>query len=251
LRKFLTFEIRNLRKEARAMKVSADALRRYLAEELEAIGLSDEKILAILGKLFPERREPTRRRAKLVLSQKLPDETVAQFRRELELRAAERKLLRREREFSHLVWFVGGTKVVATVRQGEEVTIWNLRKTVARRRPRTNRLIFQRIPSVRVRTYEIERVVIGSPNRDEMVLTFPSRASSGVRLTPDLLKERPRTAMIRVYHRSGLEECEVDIEDWRDVVRSIPSFCRRCIRVEISTDGERWFDAYEILPERR
>jgi hypothetical protein len=231
-----------------ATKAPTELLRKHLAEELRLAGLSDENIFAILGRVFPERREPTRRRARLVLSQKLPDEMVEQFRRELELRAAERKLLRREHEFSHRVWFVGGTKVIAMV-QGEEVTIWNLRKTFARRRPRTNRFIFQKIPSVRVRTYEIERIVIGKPNQEEIVLSFPRRAS-GVTLTPDMLRKRPDAVMIRVHHRGGMEECEVDIEDWREMIKSIPSFCRRCLRVEVSTDGERWFDAYEILPRK-
>jgi hypothetical protein len=100
-----------------------------------------------------------------------------------------------------------------------------------------------------VRTVDVRMVIVTRPNQDEIVLTFPSR-SSGVTLTPDLLRERPRTVLIRVHHRHGTEECEVEIDDWRDLVRSIPPFCRRCLRVEISTDGERWFDAYEILPKR-
>jgi len=232
------------------MKVSADALRRYLAEELREAGLAEDRIYAILEKVLPERRESRRKRARLVLAEKLPEDVVQEYRRELELRAAERKLLRREREFEQKVWFVGGTRVIATIRQGEEVTIWNLRKTVAKMRPRTNRHIFQKIPPVRVRAYEVERVVVAKPNQEEVVLTFPAR-SSGVTLTPDLLRARPDTAIIRVTARDGrVEECEVDIENWRDIVKSIPSFCLRCIRVEISTDGKRWLNAVEILPRK-
>jgi hypothetical protein len=232
------------------MKVSADALRRYLAEELREAGLTDERILGILNKVLPEKREPSRKRARLVLVEKLPQEVVEKYRKELELRAAERKLLRRERELTMRTIFVGGTRILGWVRQGEEGTLWDLRRTVKVRTPQTRRFIAQKLPPIRVRTVDVRCIIVAKPNQEGIVLTFPSR-SSGVTLTPDLLKERPRTVLIRVHHRHGTEECEVEIDDWRDLVRSIPSFCRRCIRVEISTDGERWFDAYEILPERR
>jgi hypothetical protein len=170
-----------------ATKVPTEVLRRYLAEELEAIGLTDEKILAILGKVLPARSEPTRRRAKLVLSQKLPDETVEQFRRELALRAAERKLLRRERELTMRTIFVGGTRILGWVRQGEEGTLWDLRRTVKARTPQTRRFLAQKLPKIRVRTVDVRMVIVTRPNQDEIVLTFPSR-SSGVTLTPDLLR---------------------------------------------------------------
>ena len=231
-------------------KVPTELARKYLAEELREAGLTEEKIWEILNKVLPEKHEPSRKRAKLVLVQKLPDEVVEEYRRELELRAAERELLRRERELTMRTIFIGGTRILGFVRQGDEGTLWDLRKTERKRAPSTRRFIAQKLPPIRVRTVDVRCIIVAKPNQDEMVLTFPAR-SSGVTLTPDLLKERPRTVMIRVYHRGGTEECEIDIEDWRDVVRSIPSFCRRCIRVEVSTDGERWFDAFEILSSRR
>jgi hypothetical protein len=231
------------------MKVPTEVLRRYLAEELREAGLTDERILDILNKVLPEKREPSRKRARLVLVEKLPQEVVEKYRKELELRAAERKLLRRERELTMRTIFVGGTRILGWVRQGEEGTLWDLRRTVKARTPQTRRFIAQKLPKIRVRTVDVRMVIVTRPNQDEIVLTFPSR-SSGVTLTPDLLRERPRTVLIRVHHRHGTEECEVEIDDWRDLVRSIPPFCRRCLRVEISTDGERWFDAYEILPKR-
>jgi hypothetical protein len=157
--------------------------------------------------------------------------------------------MRQERTLEMRSIFIGGTRILGWVRQGDEGTLWDLRRTVRVRAPSTRRLIAQKLPRVRVRTVDVRMVIVARPNEDERVLTFPAR-SSGVTLTPDLLKERPRTVMIRVHHRNGMEECEVDIEDWRDLVRSIPSFCRRCIRVEVSADGERWFDAYEILPRK-
>jgi hypothetical protein len=234
-----------------ATKPPTELLRKYLREELVRAGISDEKVSEILDRVFPEKRETSqRRRAKLVLVEKLPQEVVERYRKELELRAAERKLLRREREFEHSVWFVGGTRVIGFVRQGEEATLWDLRKTERKKAPSTRRFIAQKLPPVRVRTVDVRRIIVAKSNQEEVVLAFPSR-SSGVTLTPDLLKERPRTVLIRVHHRHGTEECEVEIDDWRDLVRSIPPFCRRCIRVEVSTDGERWFDAFSILPSRR
>jgi hypothetical protein len=242
--------LENSEKEARAMKVSADALRRYLAEELSAAGLTEEKIHDILGRVFPERHEPLRKRAKLVLAEKLPDSIVEEYRRELWLRAEERKLLRRERELTMKTIYVGGVRILGFVRQGEEATLWDLRKTERKRAPSTRRLIAQKLPRVRVRTVDVRMVIVARPNEDEKVLTFPAR-SSGVTLTPDLLRERPSVAMLRVYRKDGeVEECEVDIRDWKDLVKSIPPFCLRCLRVEISADGERWFDAYEILPRK-
>jgi hypothetical protein len=234
-----------------ATKVPTELARKYLAEELREVGLTEEKIWEILNKVLPEKHEPSRKRAKLVLVQKLPDEVVEEYRRELELRAAERKLLRRERELTMRTIFVGGMRILGFVRQGDEATLWDLRKTEKKRAPSTRRFIAQKLPPIRVRTVDVRCIIVAKPNQDEIVLTFPSR-SSGVTLTPDLLKERPSTAIIRVTSRDGrVEECEVEIENWRDLVRSIPSFCRRCIRVEVSTDGERWFDAFEILPSRR
>jgi hypothetical protein len=233
------------------MKVSADALRRYLAEELREAGLAEDRIYAILEKVLPEKREPRRKRARLVLVEKLPEDVVQEYRRELELRAAERKLLRRERELVMKTIYVGGTRILGWVRQGDEGTLWDLRRTVKARTPQTRRLIAQKLPRVRVRTVDVRMVIVTKPNQDEKVLTFPRR-SSGVTLTPDLLRERPSVVLLRVHHRNGeIEECEVDFENWRDLVKAIPSFCRRCIRVEVSTDGERWFDAFEILPSRR
>jgi hypothetical protein len=216
---------------------------------LREAGLTEEKVWEILNKVLPERREPLRKRARLVRAEKLPNEVAERYRRELELRAEERKLLRQERTLEMRSIFIGGTRILGWVRQGDEGTLWDLRRTVRARTPQTRRLIAQKLPRVRVRTVDIRMVIVARPNQDEMVLTFPAR-SSGVTLTPDLLRERPRTVMIRVHHRNGMEECEVDIEDWRDLVKSIPSFCRRCIRVEVSADGERWFDAYEILPRK-
>jgi hypothetical protein len=232
------------------MKVLADALRRYLAEELRQVGLSDEKIAEILGRVLPEKREPLRKRARLVLVEKLPQEVAESYRRELELRAAERKLLRREREFEHSVWFVGGTRVIGFVRQGEEATLWDLRKTERKKAPSTRRFIAQKLPPIRVRTVDVRCIIVAKNQEEKAVLTFPSR-QSGVALTPDMLRKRTNTVMIRVHHRNGTEECETGIEDWREIVKSIPSFCRRCLKIEVSTDGERWFDAFSILPSRR
>jgi hypothetical protein len=232
------------------MKVSADALRRYLAEELREAGLTDEKISDILNKVLPEKREPSRKRAKLVLVEKLPQEVAERYRRELELRAAERELLRRERELTMRTIYIGGTRILGFVRQGEEATLWDLRRTVRARTPQTRRFLAQKIPKVRVRTVDVRCIIVAKPNQEEVGLTFPAR-QSGVRLTPDLLRERPSVAFLRVHRKDGeVEECEVDICDWKDIVKSIPPFCLRCLRVEISTDGERWFDAYEILPRK-
>jgi len=232
------------------MKVSADALRRYLAEELSAAGLTEEKIHDILGRVFPEKPLPSRKRAKLVRHEFVDAETLDQFRREQILRMAEREFNRSDGNFAMDVRFVGGTKTIAVVRSGDEVTVWDLRKTVVRRRPSTKRMLAQRLPSVRVRSYEVKSVVVSRPE-GTMVLAFPSQRMSGVTLTPDLLRERPSVAMLRVYRKDGeVEECEVDIRDWKDLVKSIPPFCLRCLRVEISADGERWFDAYEILPRK-
>ena len=228
-------------------KVPAELLRKHLAEELKMAGLTDDRIFEILSNVFPEKRESRRKRAKLVLAEKLPEEIVEAYRRELSLRAAERRLMRQERLLEMRSIFVGGTRILGWVRQGEEGTLWDLRRTVKARTPQTRRFLAQKLPKIRVRTVDVRMVIVARPNQDEMVLTFPVR-SSGVRLTPDLLRERPSVVLLRVHHRNGIEECEIDIEDWRDVVRSIPSFCRRCLRVEISTDGERWFDAFEILP---
>jgi hypothetical protein len=229
------------------MKVPTEVLRRYLAEELREAGLTDERILDILNKVLPEKREPSRKRARLVLVEKLPQEVVEKYRKELELRAAERKLLRRERELTMRTIFVGGTRILGWVRQGEEGTLWDLRRTVKVRTPQTRRFLAQKLPKIRVRTVDVRMVIVTRPNQDEIVLTFPPRRQSGVALTPDMLRKSPDTVMIRVHHRDGMEECEVGVEDWREIVKSIPSFCRRCLqKVEVSVDGQRWFDAYEI-----
>jgi hypothetical protein len=234
------------------MKVPTEVLRRYLAEELREVGLTDEKISDILNKVLPEKREPSRKRARLVLVEKLPQEVVEKYRKELELRAAERKLLRCERELTMKTIFIGGTRILGWVRQGEEGTLWDLRRTVKARTPQTRRFIAQKLPPVRVRTVDVRCIIVAKPNQEEVVLTFPSR-SSGVTLTPDLLRERPSTVLFRVWRKDGeIEECELAIDDWREVVRSIPPFCRRCfLKIEVSVNGERWFDAYEILPKRR
>ena len=232
-------------------KVPTELERKYLAEELRKAGLSEDRIWEILNKVLPEKHEPHRKRARLVLVEKLPDEVVQEYRRELELRAAERKLLRRERELTMRTIFIGGTRILGWIRQGDEGTLWDLRKTERKRAPSTRRFIAQKLPPIRVRTVDVRCIIVAKPNQDEMVLTFPAR-QSGVTLTPDLLRERPDTAIIRVTARDGrVEECEVDIENWRDLVRAIPSFCRRCLKVQISTDGERWLDAFSILPSRR
>jgi len=231
-------------------KVPTDALRRYLAEELREAGLSEDRIFEIL-KVLPEKRESVRKRAKLVFSEKLPEEVVRQFRHELWLRAEERRLIRQERTLEMRTIFVGGTRILGWVRQGDEATLWDLRRSVKARTPQTRRFLAQKLPRIRVRTVDVRCIIVAKPNQEEVGLTFPAR-SSGVRITPDLLKERPDTAIIRVTARDGrVEECEVDIENWRDLVRAIPSFCRRCLKVQISTDGERWFDAFSILPSRR
>jgi hypothetical protein len=233
-----------------ATKVPTELARKYLAEELREVGLTEEKIWEILNKVLPEKHEPHRKRARLVLVQKLPDEVVQEYRRELWLRAAERKLLRRERELTMRTIFIGGTRILGFVRQGDEATLWDLRKTEKKRAPSTRRFIAQKLPPVRVRTVDVRCIIVAKPNQDEIVLTFPSR-SSGVTLTPDLLRERPSVVLLRVYHRNGeIEECEVDFENWRDIVRSIPPFCMKCLKVEISVDGKRWFNAVEILPRK-
>ena len=232
-------------------KVPTELVRKYLAEELRELGLTDDRIFGILNKVLPERHEPHRKRARLVLVEKLPDEVVQEYRRELWLRSEERRLMRQERALEMRSIFVGGTRILGWVRQGDEGTLWDLRKTEKKRAPSTRRLIAQKLPPIRVRTVDVRCIIVAKPNQDEMVLTFPRR-SSGVTLTPDLLRERPSVVLLRVHHRNGeIEECEVDFENWRDLVKAIPSFCRRCIRIEISTDGERWFDAFEILPSRR
>jgi hypothetical protein len=182
-----------------------------------------------------------------VLVEKLPDEIVQEFRREMWLRSEERRLLRQERELEMRTIFVGGTRILGFVRQGEEAVLWDLRKTERKQTPQTRRLIAQKLPPVRVRTVEVRCIIVAKPNQEEVVLTFPPRRQSGVALTPDMLRKSPDTVMIRVHHRDGMEECEVGVEDWREIVKSIPSFCRRCLqKVEVSVDGQRWFDAYEI-----
>jgi hypothetical protein len=230
------------------MKVPTELLREAIREELLRAGVAESQIEEILGRAFPQKPLPSRKRAKLVRSETLDSATLDQFRREQIVRMAEREFNRSDGNFAIDVRFIGGTRTLAVVRSGDEVTVWDLRKTVVRRRPSTKKMIAQRLPSVRVRSYEVQRVVVSRPE-GAMVLTFPSR-SSGVRLTPDILKERSAKVYLRWRSDGRWFEVEVPSDEWKQLVATVPCFRRKRKKMQISADRNRWFGVNELLLRR-
>jgi len=164
------------------------------------------------------------------------------------LRMAERTFNRQNRPLSMTVLFVSPSRTVTVVRQGEEVTVWDLRPTTGRSRPSTKRLIAQNLPSVRVRSYEVLRVVVSRPE-GASVLSFPGR-SSGVRLTPDLLKSRPSTVYLRWRSDGRWFQITLPADEWKQVIQTATCFRKKRKKLEVSVDGQEWFKVENILMRR-
>jgi len=217
---------------------------RFLREALLARGLSEELVDEVLATV-KARSQGRRRRAVLVRSERMSQEQLEEIRREQMLRMAERTFNRQNRPLSMTVLFVSPSRTVTVVRQGEEVSIWDLRPTVVRRRPQTKRLLAQNLPAVKVRSYEVRQIVVSRPD-GASVLAFPS-GRSGVRLTPDMLRSQPQWVYLRWMSGGRWFQIELPADEWKQVLQTVTCFRKKRKKMEVSADGITWFRVADLI----
>jgi len=66
---------------------------------------------------------------------------------------------------------VSPTRSIVVLRRGEEVTIWQLRLGVAKKRPRIKRPIAQLLPAQKVRTVAVEKIIVSTPTSTSVLVT--------------------------------------------------------------------------------
>ena len=217
----------------------------FLREALLSRGLSEDAVAEVLATV-QARSRGRRPRAVLVRAERMSQDQLEEIRRERMLRMAERVFNRQNRPLDVAVLQVSPSRTISVVRQGEEVTVWDLRPTTGRRRPSTKRLIAQNLPAVRVRSYEVLRVVVSRPE-GASVLAFPSGRSSGVRLTPDMLQSRPERVYLRWMSDGRWFQIELPADEWKQVLQTVTCFRKKRKKMEVSADGSTWFRVADLI----
>jgi len=145
---------------------------------------------------------------------------------------------------------ISPSKSVVEVRTGDTVVLWLVRETTKRRKPRTKRILAQNLPPVRVRTVEVERIVVSSPQH---LMTIPLRLpgrSGRISLPASERKavlNPPTEWQLRLQGGSAvLFVAADDIKEFREWIKRIRDKYPIGKRLEISCDGEKWTPLTEL-----
>jgi len=138
---------------------------------------------------------------------------------------------------------VSATQSVVEVRTGDTVVLWLLRETRKRRKPRTKRILAQNLPPVKVRSLDVERIIVSSPSH---LMTIPLRlpGRSGRLSLPASERKAvlnpPSEWWIRIRGGSAVLMISGNVTEIREWLKKIRAKYPIGSRLEISCDLERW-----------
>jgi len=145
---------------------------------------------------------------------------------------------------------ISATQSIVEIRTGDTTVLWFLKETTKRRKPRTKRLLAQNLPAIRVRDWDVERIVVSSP---EHLVTVPLRLpgrSGRISLPASERKavlNPPTEWQLRLQGGSAvLLIASEDIKEFREWIKRIRDKYPIGKRLEISCDGEKWTPLTEL-----
>jgi len=211
-------------------------MNQILKQVLEKMGV-EESAAAILSSIKVEKRG---RRTTISYS----DPRIAQeFAEEKAIQEAIQKAKEPAAILSLRSVAISGTMSVVEVRTGETVTMWILRETTKKRKPRTKRILAQNLPPVKVRSLDVERIIVSSPQHLVTVpLRLPGR-SGRISLPASERKailNPPDMWWIRIKGGSAKLAIAGDVTEVREWLKRIREKYPLGRRLEISADEERW-----------
>lgn len=206
----------------------------FLEEELRELGIASRSI-EFLRRIRP--KDGTKRRAKLVRVERIERSSSS---REPIVRISQASAIFQVKSVP-----ISLTKWMTVWRQDDEIVLFRMRVGKGRVRPRTKRIIAQKIPSVRAIRLHVEQIV-RSTSSSLTVLNFQSRQPS-IALSADILRTEPLVVHVRI----GRWRTELSSSDWKQILKvwkaKYPLIERRWAEIEVSADGERWFRLTDLV----
>ncbi|MEZ8220807.1 hypothetical protein GG496_000974 [Candidatus Fervidibacteria bacterium JGI MDM2 JNZ-1-D12] len=211
-----------------------------LRQVAEAMNLNPDAVEALSSL---KTRRVGRTKAGLEISYRDP-KISEEFRRQQILRASA-KLKEPAAPLQISSTLISPTRSIVVLRRGEEITIWQLRLGVAKRAPKISRMIAQKLPSQKVRTVFVEKVIVSTPTRTDVLL--PPLRQRGVPL-PEAERRSlnsPREWYLRFedgVHVSVIEGSPLEVRERLKRIQSLPI----AKRLFISSDLEHWTRLSEL-----
>lgn len=145
---------------------------------------------------------------------------------------------------------ISGTMSVVEVRTGETVTMWILRETTKKRKPRTKRILAQNLPPVKVRELDVERIIVSSPQH---LVTIPLRLpgrSGRISLPASERKavlNPPSEWWLRIQNGSATLMIAGEVTEIREWLKRIRERYPLGKRLEISHDQKHWVPLTDLF----
>lgn len=134
-----------------------------------------------------------------------------------------------------------GTKSIVVLRQRDEIVVWQLRERIRRTKPKTKKVIAQNLPSHKVKSLEVELVIVLTPTRTS-VLTLQSKTRS-VSLP---LNEPPTQWFLRLENGTHVVPLNANsIDEAREKLKRIQKL-PIASRLLISNSLEHWSKVSEL-----
>jgi len=190
------------------------------------------------------------RRARLVAVRKMDSESLEKFRQEQMLRELERMMRKQSSvDFQGDSIVLSPTRTLVAIRSGDEVVVAELRHSVERRVPYNRRFLFQKLPLIRTEKVELVKLAVSTPNGLRVLTTGTN--VRGVRLTEEDRKWFIRSLNGTVLVRYGKWRVSLPKADWKQTVvawrHRYPLIADRWEKLEVSSDGERWFKVAQLV----
>jgi hypothetical protein len=124
-----------------------------------------------------------------------------------------------------------------------------IRHSIGRQSPYNRRFIAQKLKQVKAEKVELVRLVVSAP--DKTMVVTPVGSQRGVVL-PESERRWLMTALDEtVTVRCGKWQAELPKLEWQQIVKSwrckYPVIERQWDRLEVSSDGERWFRVSQLI----
>lgn len=140
---------------------------------------------------------------------------------------------------------VSPTRSIVVLRSGDEVTIWQLSLGVAKRAPKTSRMIAQKLPSQKVRTAYVEKVIVSTPTRISVLVPPPRQRGVPLPEAERRSLNPPQQWYLRLENGEHVVVLEGSVSIIREKLKRMQNL-PIASRLLISSDLERWSRLSEL-----
>ncbi len=140
---------------------------------------------------------------------------------------------------------VSPTRSIVVLRSGDEVTIWQLRLGVAKKRPRIKRPIAQLLPAQKVRTVAVEKIIVSTAVRTSVLVSPPRQRGVPLPEAERRSLNPPQQWYLRLENGEHVVVLEGSISIIREKLKRMQNL-PIADRLLISSDLERWTRLSEL-----